>query len=83
VHLCETYGKRVPSWAHKLAHQIYDVSQPLQGHLANAIGVLVIVSLTWTILLLKKRWFDSWIVRSGVETDGHEVRGLRTLTAML
>jgi hypothetical protein len=74
VHLCDRYKKRVSPWAHALAHQIFDISHPLQGYLANAIGVLIVASITWTLLLLKKRWFNSWIARSGVDAEGHEVR---------
>jgi hypothetical protein len=44
----------------------------VQKHLASAVGALIVASITWTALLLKKRWFNSYIADSTAADDGAE-----------
>lgn len=37
-------------------HKFVDWAAPLQCHLANATGVVMLISLTWTLMILKRRY---------------------------
>eukprot|EP00892_Ulva_mutabilis_P007257 jgi/Ulvmu1/4903/UM020_0189.1 len=73
-HVCHSHPVRF-----KAAAQITDTLRhlvefllPLKCHLANAIGLVLIISLTWTLQLLKRRWFNSFLAKLDVSGIGSE-----------
>jgi hypothetical protein len=72
VGFCERHHKHVPPWAHPLVQWVLWISHPVQKHLASAVGALIVASITWTALLLKKRWFNAYIADSTVADNGAE-----------
>jgi hypothetical protein len=53
-------------------HVFVDWAAPMRCHLANATGVVILVSLTWTTLLLQRRLFNSMIAKMGIDAHGSE-----------
>jgi hypothetical protein len=56
-------------WVHLLQNTV-EWLLPLKCYLANATALVFVVSITWTLLLLKNRWFNSFLVKLGVDAQG-------------
>jgi hypothetical protein len=75
VQTCDKHKKQIGPVAHRMMHKALDATEPLQSILADAIGIVVVASLTWTLLLLKKRWFNSFLNKLSVDgASSDEVR---------
>jgi small-conductance mechanosensitive channel len=83
VLLCDKHKKALGPGLMKLVHSVKDWTAPLQSILADCIGILVVASLTWTLLLLKRRWFNSLLARLSVDGTSQETKELkRTLVPL-
>ena len=59
---------------HKMVHSLKEFIDPLKSVFADAIGILVVASLTWTLLLLKRRWLNSFFARLCLAGNSSDVR---------
>lgn len=72
LHACEKYMHQVTPSVHHMMHHVMAAVAPLQSMLADAIGIVVIASMTWTLLLLKRRWFNTFLTRLTVNATETE-----------
>jgi small-conductance mechanosensitive channel len=83
VLMCDKHKKHLGPTVMKIVHSVKDWTAPLQSVLADCIGILVVSSLTWTLLLLKRRWFNTLLARLSVDGTSQETKELkRTLVPL-